>query len=379
MLKNATQPLAPSVGEQEPNAVGGARNLIKETEDRLLKEFDPAGPDDSDSDKVPGRFDQYGVAQAGRWALQRVPIANLRPSADQLRRQIDHETLSELAQTIAATGLLQPLLVRPDPGRADRFEIVAGVRRWRAAKLAGATDVPVVVADLSDRAALESALIENIQRADLNPLEFAAAYQRLISEHHHTQESLARIMGKSRSHVANTLRLLNLPATIQQMLQAGQLSAGHARVLLGAPQPEGLAKHVITRDLSVRQTEKMARAGEVKRRQGHMQKSEPSPEAVPEPRLSAILGQRVTVSCGEDKCGVTIHCDSAKEVAALIERLERALSTWPAEIKTPVHGAPAVPIGIERNRGRGAGRASSVRMSQEELKNLAAQYGYPWP
>ena len=166
---------------------------------------------------------------------QRVPIEFLHPSPQQPRRRFDDAELDVLAQSIRERGVLQPLLVRPSGGGAAGYEIVAGERRWRAAQRAGQHEVPVVVRELSDQETLELALIENLQRADLSPLDEAHAYRRLTNEFAHTQEALAEAIGKSRSHVANTLRLLTLPASVQELVEDGRLSAGHARALVGSP------------------------------------------------------------------------------------------------------------------------------------------------
>ena len=176
-----------------------------------------------------------------------VPVEHLRPGAYQPRRNFDDEAMQSLVDSVRDRGILQPLIVRPDPRAAGRFEIIAGERRWRAAQQAQLHDVPVIVQDLTDEAALEIALIENVQRQDLNPLEEAEGYRRLMDEFAHTQEELARVVGKSRSHVANTLRLLQLPDAVRAYLINGALSAGHARALLNAEDSVGLAKKVIAR------------------------------------------------------------------------------------------------------------------------------------
>jgi len=191
--------------------------------------------------------------------VRTVPIEFLRPSALQPRRYFGEDELAALTESIRAKGVMQPLLVRRLPDADEQYEIVAGERRWRAAQLAGCHELPVVVYALSDREALELALLENVQRQDLTPLEEADGYRRLIDEFGHTQEELARTLGKSRSHIANLIRLLGLPAPLRAMLEAGQLSAGHARALLGARDPAPLARQVLGRGLNVRQTEALVR------------------------------------------------------------------------------------------------------------------------
>src|SRR5271156_6185660 len=170
-----------------------------------------------------------------------LPVAFLRPGKFQPRRHFDEAALEELAGSIRHHGLLQPILVRPVAGQTDAYEIIAGERRWRAAQRAALHDVPVVIQTLTDTQALEIALVENLQRQDLTALEEAEGYQRLIDEFNHSHAALGELVGKSRSHVANMLRLLALPAAVKTMLQDGALSAGHARALLTAPDPEALA------------------------------------------------------------------------------------------------------------------------------------------
>ena len=222
---------------------------------------------------------------------QRVPIEFLRPSSLQPRRHFDEAELEALTESIRERGVIQPLLVRPVEGGAAAYEIVAGERRWRAAQRAGQHEVPVVVRALSDRETLELALIENLQRADLSPLDEAHAYRRLMSEFDHTQEQLAEVVGRSRSHVANTLRLLGLPPAVQEMLDAGQLSAGHARALLGGPDPATLARLVVEGGLSVRETEALVRR--------EAQRPRPSGRAIaaPDPNVQE-LSRQLTTSLG---------------------------------------------------------------------------------
>jgi len=187
-----------------------------------------------------------------------LPIDLLRPGPFQPRGPMDPQALAELADSIRARGVLQPLLVRPDPAQSGQYQIIAGERRWRAAAAAGLHEVPALVRSLTDGEAMAAALVENLQRADLNPIEEAQGYSRLVEEFGMTQETLAQAIGKSRAHVGNTLRLLNLPEKVRAMVQSGALSAGHARALLTNPDPESLAAAVVARNLSVRQTEALA-------------------------------------------------------------------------------------------------------------------------
>lgn len=189
--------------------------------------------------------------------IQMLPTASLEPHPGQPRRHFDEDALAELAASIQARGLIQPIVVRPNGGR---YQIVAGERRWRAAQRAQLHEVPAIVRDFDDTETLEVAIIENIQRQDLNAIEEAEAYKRLIAEFGHTQEALGKLVHKSRSHVANLLRLLDLPEKVRGLLASGALSMGHARALVSAQDPAGLAEEVVKRDLSVRDTEKLVRS-----------------------------------------------------------------------------------------------------------------------
>lgn len=214
----------------------------------------------------PGRAPQErqtppGGGQPGGGTVLRLPIGDLRPGRFQPRRTFDEGELQALAASIGEKGVLQPILVRRHPDEADCWELVAGERRWLAAQRAGLRDIPAIVHDLSDREALEAAIVENVQRQDLTPLEEAEGYSRLIEEFGYTQEALSNIVGKSRSHVANSLRLLNLSGGAKTLLDAGALTAGHARALLSAVDPDALARKIVDDGLSVRAAEKLARAG----------------------------------------------------------------------------------------------------------------------
>jgi ParB family chromosome partitioning protein len=204
--------------------------------------------------------DSQAAAPAAAGAPRALPIESLEPGPFQARGVPDAAALAELAASIQEHGVLQPILVRPKPKAPGRYEILGGERRWRAAQQARLHEVPVIVRELDDRAAMAAGLVENLQREDLNALEEAEGYARLTEEFGLKQEGLAQAVGKSRSHVANTLRLLNLPPRVREMLRAGALSAGHARALLGAQDPERLAGLVAVRGLSVRQTEALAAA-----------------------------------------------------------------------------------------------------------------------
>src|SRR6188472_4737452 len=189
---------------------------------------------------------------------KRVPIEFLKPNARNPRRHFAETELDELAASIRERGIIQPILVRTVRGAMDQYEIVAGERRWRAAQRAGLHDVPVVLLEVDDREALELAIIENVQRADLNALEEANGYQALADEFKYSQDDIAKIVGKSRSHVANTLRLTKLPDSVQAYIRDGKLSTGHARALLGQPDPEAMARSIVEQGLNVRQVEAIA-------------------------------------------------------------------------------------------------------------------------
>ncbi len=191
--------------------------------------------------------------------VRQIPIEQIHPNPNQPRREFDEKPLQDLAASIREKGVIQPLILRPRPGVTGEFEIVAGERRWRAAQLAGVHQLPGIVRELDDTEVLEVAIIENIQRADLNAIEEALGYRQLMDRFGHTQERLAEALGKSRSHIANLLRLLTLPEPVLDLLRAGRLTAGHARALVTAADPEALARQVVARDLSVRQTEQLAR------------------------------------------------------------------------------------------------------------------------
>lgn len=193
-----------------------------------------------------------------RRAEQHLPVDKLEPNPQQPRLDFKREELESLADSIRQKGVIQPLIVRRKPGR-DIYEIVAGERRWRAAQLAQLHEVPVVIRDLNDTEVLEVAIIENIQRADLNAIEEALGFRQLMTRFGHTQEKLAEALSRSRSHVANLLRLLTLPAEVQDMVRDGALSAGHARALIGSPKATEVAGQVVAKGLSVRETEKLMR------------------------------------------------------------------------------------------------------------------------
>lgn len=254
-------------------------------------------------------------------------IELIRPNPKQPRRRFDEEDLEDLVASIREQGVLQPILVRPSPLMPDLYEIVAGERRWRAAQRAQLHEVPVVVRELDDSAALQIAIIENIQRENLTPIEEADGYRRLQEEFGHTQEKIGQVVGKSRSHVTNTLRLLDLPETVRSLVDTGKLSAGHARAILTCSDPEAAARTVVKRGLNVRQTEKLARSdtdSEPKQRKGSGSAEAKGVDLQAlEHEMSNRLGLRVSVDpTGEGHAGsVTIRYQSLDQFDGLLKRL----------------------------------------------------------
>ncbi|NBQ74594.1 MAG: ParB/RepB/Spo0J family partition protein [Acetobacteraceae bacterium] len=249
-----------------------------------------------------------------------LPIAVIEPGPFQPRMEPDRDALQELAASITEHGILQPLLVRPKPGAAGHYQIIGGERRWRAAQIAKLHDVPVVIRDFDDRMAMAAGLVENLQREDLNAIEEAEGFARLIEQFGLNQEALARAVGKSRSHVANTLRLLNLSATIREHLRAGRLSAGHARALLGAEEPEKLASQILTRGLSVRQAEALA-AAQPKNPDSRRTTAKDSDTLALERRLLEKLGLHVAIKHFGKGGQVTINYADLDQLDGLIRLL----------------------------------------------------------
>lgn len=258
-------------------------------------------------------------------ANQMVAIGYLKPGKYQPRQSFHEDDLKSLSDSIREKGVLQPLLVRPLAERAGTYEIIAGERRWRAAQLARIHEVPVIIKDFNDQETLEVALIENLQRQDLTPLEEADGYQRLMNEFNHTQDALATALGKSRPHVANMLRLLTLPHAIKTLVDAGDLSAGHARALIGCENGVSLAKHVVQKGLNVRQTEKLVKAGSVA-----SSKAAAEPKASPvkdadtvalENDLSNALGLKVNIQDKKGKGQLVIHYNTLEQLDGVLGRL----------------------------------------------------------
>jgi ParB family chromosome partitioning protein len=252
-----------------------------------------------------------------------VPVDRIVPNPGQPRRAFSEDAMSELAASIREKGVIQPLIVRPDPENEDIYQIVAGERRWRAAQRAQVHEVPVIIRDFDDTEVLEVAIIENIQRADLNPVEEAQGYRQLMDRFGHTQEQLATAMGKSRSHIANLMRLLSLPDDVLEMLRDGRLSAGHARALITTDDPAGLARQAVARGLSVREVEKLAKSGGSPGKGGR--KANPAGEKDADTRalegdLSAALGMTVSIDHDEQRGSGKIII-KYKDLAALDDLL----------------------------------------------------------
>ena len=255
-------------------------------------------------------------------------VDQMEPGKGQPRRVFREEALKELADSIAQHGVLQPLLVRENADNSGIYEIIAGERRWRAAQKAQLHEVPVIVLTISDAEAFEIALIENLQREDLDPIEEAYGYQKLIDDYNYTQEQLAENIGKSRSYIANTTRLLQLPESVQKMVTDGKISAGHARALITAENPEELAKLVIAQNLSVRDTEKL-----VAESQGRPQKSTKKKDDVPakdvdtlalEEELSNAIGMRVSIDSRNGESGkVSVEFKNLDQLDELLAKLSQ--------------------------------------------------------
>jgi len=230
------------------------------------------------------------AATAERSGAKRVPIELVHPNPRNPRRHFRDEDLADLAQSIREKGVVQPILVRPAKAQANHYEIIAGERRWRASQRAGQHEIPVIVQDVSDKEALELAIIENVQRADLNPIEEAFGYEQLIAEFGYTQQDLGQIIGKSRSHVANTLRLMKLPESVKEHLREGRLTAGHARALVNATDPEGLAKKIVEEGLTVRDAEALAQAPAEEPREAKPKAEKDADTIAVEKTLTDLLG-----------------------------------------------------------------------------------------
>ena len=269
--------------------------------------------------------DEASVADSGR-KPRRAPVENLRPNPRNPRRLFTDAELGELSDSIRERGIIQPIVVRALQG--DNFEIIAGERRWRAAQRAGLHDVPIAVVEASDAQALEFAIIENVQRADLNPIEEASGYLALMDDFNRTQDDVAQIVGKSRPHVANTMRLLKLSEPIKQLVRSGKISAGHARLLIGQPNAELLAREIIDKGLSVRQLETdmrkdaAAQVRDVQREdKGHTASAKDADTRALERRLSNVLGLEVSVDHRGEGGTLRIKYRDLEQLDAVLKKL----------------------------------------------------------
>lgn len=262
--------------------------------------------------------------QATVRADRTVPIDLISPNPRNPRRNFAESELADLAQSIREHGIVQPVVVRP-AAAPGRYEIIAGERRWRAAQRAGLAEIPAIIRDVDDKAALELAIIENVQRSDLNPIEEARGYQQLMDEHNYTQADLGQVIGKSRSHVANTLRLLKLPAAVADLIVDGSLTAGHARTLVNAEDPSGLAKRIVEEGLSVRQAEALAAAPQKSpSTTASARKEKDADTASLEKLLSDHTGLKVTINHREKGGGeMRIAYRSLEQLDELCRLLQR--------------------------------------------------------
>ena len=260
--------------------------------------------------------------------IRSMPVGWLQPGAFQPRRHFNDEALQGLAGSIAERGILEPLLVRPIKNLKDQYEIIAGERRWRASQIAKLHEVPVIVRDLSDREALEFGLIENVQRQDLSLLEEAEGYSRLMGEFSHTVENLARVVGKSRPHISNMLRLLTLPGEVKAFIDDGRLTMGHARAVLTARDPVGLAEQIISRGLNVRQAEALGQQNSYldkkpkKKKANAVAGAEPNADtALLEKELERVIGLKVNIVTKGKAGTLTLHYHDLDQLDDIIKRL----------------------------------------------------------
>jgi ParB family chromosome partitioning protein len=301
MADEALQRNLAAAKAQGPRGLGrGLSALLGEGEPQPPQSVSPVGVEPPD----------------GSTKSRMLPIAFLKPNKFQPRRFFDANELKELADSIKEKGVLQPILVRPTDSK-ESFEIVAGERRWRAAQLAKLHEIPVIIRPMSDGESLEIAIIENVQRAGLNAIEEALGYQELISRFSYTQEKLSDVIGKSRPHIANMMRLLKLPDSVKEMITEGRLSAGHARTLVGTPNPEHLAKEILSGGLNVRQAEKKASApkGPPKK------KAKDADTKALETSVSNSLGMNVEIENKGERGTVKIHYKNLEQLDEIMRRL----------------------------------------------------------
>lgn len=271
--------------------------------------------------------DEIGGREKGR-GQRRVPVEFLRPNPRNPRKHFEETDLLDLTQSIRDRGIIQPIVVRPMPNLPDAFEIVAGERRWRAAQKAGLHEVPVVVVDIDDKTSLEFAILENVQRSDLNPIEEAQGYARLMDEFTYTQETLSKIIGKSRSHIANMMRLMDLPPPIRELLVGRRITAGHGRALLAVKDPIRVAQRVLDEGLSVRGVEDIAQAENAGKAEptSHSRKAKPAKDVdtrALEQALQNVLGLTVSIEHKGQGGELRIRYKTLEQLDGLCRRLNQ--------------------------------------------------------
>lgn len=262
-------------------------------------------------------------------SITRLPLSAMKPGPFQPRKVFAKEAIDELAASLKQHGMVQPIVVRPNPNVSGEYEIIAGERRWRAAQIVPMHEVPVVIQDIDDKTALEIALIENLQRADLNPLEEAKAYQRLIDEYNYKHDQLATVLGKSRSHISNMLRLLQLPESVQEKLMDGSVSMGHARALVSAENPEAILEQILKNNLSVRDTEKLTANKNARSKTQNTSQKTSASAAQKDPdirnlesNLSQLLGLNVTIDAQSNTRGkLSIEYQNLDQLDDVLRRL----------------------------------------------------------
>lgn len=269
--------------------------------------------------------DEMAVVDRGR-GQRKVPVEFLRPNPRNPRKHFEDSELQELSRSIKDRGIIQPIVVRPMPNMPDAYEIVAGERRWRAAQVAGLHEVPVVVVDIDDKTSLEYAILENVQRSDLNPIEEALGYSRLMAEFSYTQENLSKIIGKSRSHIANMMRLTDLPDPVKTLLVNRQITAGHGRALLAVKDPVSIAKKILNEGMSVRQVEEIAQIENAEPAKLETKSAKPKAEKDPDTRaleraLQDVLGLSVSIDHKGQGGELRIRYKTLEQLDGLCRRL----------------------------------------------------------
>lgn len=340
----------PMLDQKAPSADRPATAVERQPgSDRAIARDGSVGPQGQGSE---ARGAGVPAGPIGRAAVAVLSINRVFPGQMSVRRRFDEEDLQNLAESIKSSGMLEPILVRPHPSRANDFEVVAGERRFRAARRARLANIPAIIRDLSDRESLKLGLVENVQRQDLTAIEQAEGYQRLIAEFDYTQESLARALCKSRSNVSNMLRLLNLPVAIREMLQRGEITAGHGRALLSAEKPEELATKIVGAGLSVRQVEAIVQRGDAGRSSAGPLKPVKNPEILAlERRLAHLLDLRVSISPKGQGGTLTIHYTSPTQLEDVLRRLspnipDQVRATSPSDTPRDHQGAAALSLPI---------------------------------